>query len=228
MSSLVALSGSYGAGGSRIAPALAELLDVPFLDRAIPAAVAEALAVPFDDAEAHDEQLSASWLERMLRGFIGQDIASPIGTPSPAASAADFRRATEDVLSQFAASGRGVILGRAASIVLREDAGVLRVRLDGPRERRVRQAMRLEQIDEATARERQRRQDRAHAAYAKHFYGVSIGDPSLYHVMLDSTTIRLEVCVEMLAAAAHSIAVVTRSHDGRTGGLDSDSQASMG
>ena len=34
--SLVALSASYGAGGSVIGPALAERLDVPFIDRAIP------------------------------------------------------------------------------------------------------------------------------------------------------------------------------------------------
>jgi len=205
LTSLVTISGSYGAGGSRIGPALAERLNVPFLDRAIPAAVAEELAVPFDDAEAHDEQLSASWLERMLRGFIGQDIAAPAGTPAAAATAGDFREATEEVLLRQAQSGRGVILGRAAAILLRDHPRVLRVRLDGPAERRVRQAMALEDIDEATARERQRRQDRAHATYARHFYGVDIGDPSLYHVMLDSTMIAIDTCVEVLELAARSI-----------------------
>ncbi len=204
---LVALSGSYGAGGSRIGPALAERLDVPFLDRAIPAAVAEALAVPFDDADAYDEQQSASWLERLLHGFVGQDVAAPAGPPSAAASAADFRRATEAVLLREAAGGRGVILGRAGAIVLRKDPRVLRVRLHGPAERRVLQAMQLEDIDEKTARERQRRQDRSHAAYARHFYGVDIGDPSLYHVMLDSTRIPLEVCVDVLESVARSIIV---------------------
>jgi cytidylate kinase len=207
MTSLIALSGSYGAGGSRIGPALAERLDVRFLDRAIPAAVAEQLGVPFDDAEAHDEQLSASWLERMLRGFIGQDVAAPAGPPSAAVSADDFRQATESVLLRQAATGHGVILGRAAAIVLRDDPRVLRVRLDGPRERRVRQAMRLEEIDEATARQRQRHQDRTQATYAKHFYGANIANPSLYHVTLDSTRIALDVCVELLESAAHSFMV---------------------
>ena len=207
MTSLIALSGSYGAGGSRIGPALAERLDVRFLDRAIPAAVAEQLGVPFDDAEAHDEQLSASWLERMLRGFIGQDVAAPAGPPSAAVSAGDFRQATESVLLRQAATGHGVILGRAAAIVLRDDPRVLRVRLDGPRERRVRQAMRLEEIDEATARQRQRHQDRTQATYAKHFYGANIANPSLYHVTLDSTRIALDVCVELRESAAHSFGV---------------------
>jgi cytidylate kinase len=202
---LVTLSGSYGAGGSRIGPELAQRLGVPFVDRAIPAAVAERLAVPFDDAEAHDDQLSDSWLERMLRGFIGQNLTPQGWTPGQDESGEQFRRATEEVLLRTAASGRGVILGRAAAIVLREEPRVLRVRLDGPRERRVRQAMELDALDEATARDRLRRQDRAHATYARHFYGLDTHDPSLYHLMLDSTAIPLAVCVELIATAAGSL-----------------------
>jgi cytidylate kinase len=201
---LVALSGSYGAGGSRIGPALAERLDVPFLDRAIPAAVAETLAVPFDDAEARDEQLGGGWLERMLASFSGQDTA-PAPAPSARTTAADFRAATEAVLLRQTATGRGVILGRAATIVLRHHPGVLRARLDGPPARRIQQAMRLEAIDQRTAHERQRQLDRAHATYAKHFYGVNIADVSLYHLVLDSTTIPIDTCVDILLAAARSV-----------------------
>jgi hypothetical protein len=106
---LVTISGAYGAGGSRVGPELAQRLDVPFLDRAIPAAVAERLAVPFDDAEAHDDQLSDSWLERMLRGFIGQNLTPQAWTPGQGESGEQFRRATEEGLLATAASGRGVI-----------------------------------------------------------------------------------------------------------------------
>jgi cytidylate kinase len=199
----VAISGAYGAGASRVGPALAERLHVTFLDRVVSAAAAERLAVPFDDAEELDEQSSASWLERILRGFVGQDFASPAAwTPDADDRGEAFRRETEAVLLAQARSGAGVILGRAAAIVLREDPRVLRVRLDGPPARRVRQAMALEGIDEQTARGRQRRQDRAHATYARHFYGVDIADPALYHLVLDSTTIGLDTCVELLEHAA--------------------------
>ena len=83
---LVALSASYGAGGSVIGSALAEPLGVPFIDRAIPLAVADHLHVPYDDAAAHDEQVSTGWLERLLSGFVGGDVAAPPlsrRTPSP-------------------------------------------------------------------------------------------------------------------------------------------------
>lgn len=205
---LVALSGAYGAGGSRIGPALAERLGVPFLDRAIAAAVSEQLAVPLDDAAAHDERASTSWLERLLRGFVSQEPGAPTPVPAGRASAEDFRRATEDVLMRQAATGGGVILGRGAAILLRERPDVLRARLDGPPERRLAQAMRIERIDQGTARRRMRQQDQTHAAYARHFYGVDIRDPKLYHLVLDSTALPLEDCVEVLLVAARACAGV--------------------
>ena len=203
---LVALSGAYGAGGSCIGPALAERLRVPFLDRAIPAAVAVELAVPFSDAESHDEQLNASWIERLLSGLFAADLSAPLPVPAPARSGGDFRSATEALLLRMADDGDGVVLGRGGAIVLRDRPSVLRARLHGPRERRIQQAMRLEGMDLATAQRRQRELDRAHATYAKHFYNADIDDPSLYHVVLDSTTLPLEACVEMLLAAALALA----------------------
>ena len=111
---LVALSASYGAGGSVIGSALAEPLGVPFIDRAIPLAVADHLHVPYDDAAAHDEQVSTGWLGRLLSGFVGGDVAAPVPHPADTVSADDFRRAAEEVLLAQAEIGEGVILGRGS------------------------------------------------------------------------------------------------------------------
>jgi cytidylate kinase len=90
-------------------------------------------------------------------------------------------------------------------VVLREHPQALRVRLDGPVERRVRQAMRIQNVDEETARQTVRRLDRAHAAYLKQFYGVDVDDPTLYHLRIDSTAMPLEACVELIVVAARSL-----------------------
>jgi cytidylate kinase len=202
---LVAISAAYGAGGSRIGPAVAERLEVPFLDRAIPAAVSEALGVPFDEAAAHDEAAASSWLERLLRGFAGLDTGAPVPPAPPATSGEDFRRTTEQVLSRQIETGEGVILGRGSVVLLQEHPSALRVRLDGPPAARLRQAMRLEGIDEETARRRLRSQDRAQEAYARRFYGVELRDLGLYHLVVDSTALAIESCVELLVAASHSL-----------------------
>jgi hypothetical protein len=202
---LVALSASYGAGGSVIGPALAERLDVPFIDRAIPLAVADRLHVPYNDAAAHDEQVSTGWLQRILSGFVGTEAGAPAPLPPEMFSSEDFRRATEEVLLQQAATGDGVILGRGSVVVLREDPRALRVRLDGPPARRVEQAMRLDAALDREGAERAVRQfDRTHAAYLQQLYGVDIRDSTLYHLALDSTCIELDACVEIIARAARA------------------------
>jgi cytidylate kinase len=209
---LVALSASYGAGGSQVGPALAERLGVPFLDRAIPLAVAERLHVPYDDAAAHDEQSGGGRLERLLRGFVGGDTLAPAPVLPDALQAGDFREATEEELRRQAATGEGVVLGRGAALVLRDAPGVLRARLDGPPEARVRRAMDFRDLDEDTARHALRATDHAHAEYARRFYGADLADVSLYHVVLDTTAIDLDDAVDILAAAARSVAQHPSAH----------------
>jgi cytidylate kinase len=203
---LVAISAAYGAGGSRVGPAVAQQLGVPFVDRAILLAVAERLDVPVDAATAHDEQADGgSWLERVLRGFIGVDAGAPTPLPPDTFSSEDFQRATEEVLTRQAATGEGVILGRGAVVVLSGDPRVLRVRLTGPVERRIQQAMKLQGLERETAERALRRFDRTHAEYLRQFYGAEIDDPALYHLTIDSTSISIDGSVELIAAAARSL-----------------------
>ena len=202
--SLVALSASYGAGGSVVGPELAERLGVPFVDRAIPTKVAESLDVPLAHALEHDENVG-SLLDRMLTHFAPLSGAYSSGTASEVLVATDvYREATERVICEHAEAGRGVILGRACALVLRERPEVLRVRLDGPEEARLEQAMRIQGIDRETAQERMRQTDRARDAYVRHFYGADPRDMSIFHLVIDSTAVGLDVCVDLVAHAAEA------------------------
>lgn len=202
---VVAVSASYGAAGSRIGPAVAERLGVPFLDRAIPLAVAEQLNVTLDDAAAHDGQATAGWLDRILRGFVGSDTGSPSPLPPEVHTSEDFQRATERLLLEQAATGEGVILGRGGAAVLRKDPRVLRVRLSGPVKRRIEQAVRLGVADRKTAERTLRDADRTQAEYVRRFYDFDINDPKLYHLVLDSTAFEVDACVELIVQAARSL-----------------------
>ncbi|HEY1522044.1 MAG TPA: cytidylate kinase-like family protein [Solirubrobacteraceae bacterium] len=214
---LVAISASYGAGGTVIGPELAQRLGVTFVDRAIPLAVAEELDVPLDDAEAHDEEAPApSWLDRLLRGFTNTDASVPAPIPPSSFTSEDFRRATEHALLRQAETGSGVILGRGSVIVLRDRPKVLRVRLDGPRERRIEQAMRLGNLDQASAQAALERLDRTHAEYARLLYRADLGDPSLYHLVIDSTALQTATCVQLIAEAAQALGAQAAGGRGRT------------
>jgi cytidylate kinase len=66
--------------------------------------------------------------------------------------------------------------------------------------------MRLAGIDRDRAAEAMRRLDRIHAEWTRHFYGVELTNPSLYHLMLDSTALPLDTCVELIVIARHALA----------------------
>ena len=96
------------------------------------------------------------------------------------------------------------MLGRGATIVLADAPGVFHVRLDGPPERRVRQAMTISGVDAAEARRRQHEIDRARTAYLQRFYDTDGRDPRLYHLMVDSTVVALSICEDLIVTAATS------------------------
>jgi cytidylate kinase len=209
---LVAISAAYGAGGSVVAPAVAKRLGVPFVDRAIPMGVAARLDIPVEEAMRHEEAPSPSLLERLLRGFAAADTVAPAPLPADHVRPEDFQRAAEEELRNQAATGDGVILGRAAVVVLRDDPRAVRVRLTGPPDARVRQAMRLGSVDEESARKAVERLDSAHEEYVRRFYDADINDCSLYHLVLDATALPLDACAELIASSA--MARIAETHAG--------------
>jgi cytidylate kinase len=201
---VITISASYGAGGSEVGPLLADRLGVPFVDRAIPAAVSDRLSVSLDEALAREEPPHGT-LSRLISHLAPATLAVYGGHVAPELIQNDetFRVATERVLHDYAAGG-AIILGRGAAVVLRDAAHVMHVRLDGPRERRVLQEMRLLHVDRPTAESQMRNADLSREAYVRHWYQTDPHDPSLYHLTIDSTSITLDACIEVIARASAS------------------------
>jgi cytidylate kinase len=206
MQGVVTISASYGARGDKVSRALASRLDLPFYDRAIPtSAAARQLGLPGDVGESLDEHTPGFW-ERFAANFAnvatpsGPDVVSDVVPVSPEQFAVDSKAE----LQHIADSGGGVVLGRAGMVALGDRPDVLRVRLDGPVEARIAQVVGLGLgIDEAKARQGQRDVDHARESYARVFYNARQEDPRLYHLMLDSTVLTVETCVDIIVLAAH-------------------------
>src|SRR6185437_4771817 len=136
----VTISAGYGAGGSIVAPAVASILQLPLLDRAISSAVAEELHVSLHEAQ-EGELAKRSLADRFLAvltplagGVLGAGTdAAPPDAPPPPDEGAPFREQAEAIMREALATG-AVILGRAGAAALIEEPGVLRVRLFGPKE----------------------------------------------------------------------------------------------
>jgi cytidylate kinase len=206
----VTISADYGAGGSVVAPAVARQLGIQLLDRAISVEVAAKLNLSVQEAEEGaarrrfaDRFLSV--LAPLASGVLGAgtDAAPPDAEPVPDEAAA-FREQAERIIRAALPAG-AVVLGRAGAAALRDEPDVLRVRLFGSPERRQAQSMAGERIDMETARTRMTQVDAARELYVWRLYRVSAADPSLYLLQIDSTTISLQSCTDLIVRAYRSL-----------------------
>ena len=215
---LITVSASYGAGGSVVAPALAGRLGLPFLQRVTTSEGPLAQPGPCDE-QLTEEEVKATPVHRLLAHFTQAMPAGPTQSP-PSTHHQDehLRGHGEAGIHHLLAAGGGVILGRAAAVVLGKDRG-FHVRLDGPADRRAAQGAAVEGISQDQARQRLRAADKARTAYVRRLYGCDPADASLYHLVIDSTAIPLDTVTEIIltAARAHEASVPEQgeTHSGR-------------
>ncbi|GLU50427.1 AAA family ATPase [Nocardiopsis ansamitocini] len=225
MAHVVTISATYGAGGSLIGPAVAARLGVPFLDRAIPGRVAQQIGCSLEDALEHDDRAptgldrllaSAARLPSVTLGSIDATFIGATDADGRLLYDQEFVEHTERVIAKVGENG-GVILGRAAAIVLADHPGALHVRLDGPKDRRLQRAVEMsesgcaeslmrgaEEADDwrpPSSRELDAN-DRARAAYVRRFYRADATDPKFYHLLLDTTLVDHSTCVDIIERLA--------------------------
>ena len=199
---VVTISASYGSGGAEVAPAVAERLGLPFHDRAIPAQVAGRLGVPIAEAEANDETVVRG-LWRLVASL--GTMPDPVGGVMPTGTVPDeraYRQQTERILAEIADGAGGVVLGRAAAMVLGNRPDVLNVRLDGPKERRLSAVVARSGRPREDVRRELEANDRSREAYVRHFYRCDPVDARLYHVVVDGTSMPLETVIDIVVTAA--------------------------
>jgi cytidylate kinase len=202
---VVTLAALYGAGGSVVGPTVAERLSVPLLDRAIPETVAKQTGLT-EDAVADIDDQPRSTMQRLLASLGRSTTAS--GGAAGSVERLDLqersvRASIEEFLARSVVSG-GVAVGRGGMVILQSVPWALHVHRGGPREARLRQRMSLEGIDHATAERRQRVEDRTRIEYVRRAYGVDGADAQLYHLMIDSTAVDLDTCVDLIVAASQA------------------------
>jgi cytidylate kinase len=197
---LVTVSASYGAGGAVVAPALADRLGVPFLQRATTSAGAVGDDEPLTERLTSNERDLAPthWLLACLSSAMP---TGPTQSPPPSRHQDEnLRRHCEEDIHRLAAAGGGVILGRGAAVVLGKSRG-FHVRLDGPPELRVVQGAAIEGISKDEAGRHRPAADRARDTYVRRLYNADPADTRHYHLVIDSTALPLDTVTEVILRA---------------------------
>lgn len=203
---VVTVSATYGVGGSVIAPRLATALGIPFIDRMISADLSSPDPSPMRSQERISEgEQAATPTGRFLSYFARAASVGAMMPPDPVLEDDDQIRAkSEAPLRPLAAGAPGVILGRAAAVVLRTRPRAFHVRLDGDVTRRTRWGAAHEQLSEDSAARHQAETDKARTLFVKRLYRTDPAVASLYHIVLDPTAIGIDPALDVLLTAARA------------------------
>lgn len=140
-------------------------------------------------------------------GVGHQALSAPRSVPGAGDDAPDdqqFRERSEREIERLSMTG-GVIRDGAAAVILSDDPSVLRVRLDGPFDARVRQGATASGQNEAEIRGLLKQRDAAWAAFHRTFYDADLAESRWYHMILDPTVLDWDLCADLIAVAARGI-----------------------
>lgn len=198
---VVTVSSSFGASGAVIAAQVAERLGWPVHNRAIPAEVAERLAVELEAAVEHDESVQTAFTRLLTKLASHLTLEPGVGLPRDTILDPErFIIASEHVIRAIA-DRDAVIVGRAAAVVLAGRQDALHVRFDGPAEARTVRVRDVFGISYEAAAKRLAATDRARAMYVRTYYKRDWSDCRLYQMVIDSTALSETACADLVLVA---------------------------
>lgn len=206
---VVTVSASYGAGGSVIAPVIAQRLGIPFLDRMVSPDLATKAA---RSTESLSEGERGATPQNRFFAYLAHaaPLGAAVGPPDLELGTDDesIRARAEHGIAKLRHERGGVVLGRGAAVVLAGAPNVFHVRLTGSKEKRVDWASRHESCDRDTAEHRLDATDSAREAYVKRLYHTDSRDASLYHLIVDTTVVPHATVIDLVVTAAKSAGVL--------------------
>lgn len=187
---LVTVAAEHGAAGDIVAARVAEELDVPFLDRALPAAL----------AAAEEGEQQSGLVGRLARAstMLAQEPVERIDYEE-----GRIRAELAEFLTRASATG-GVVLGRGGAVVLADTPTSLHVLLSGGHDGRVARVAAREEIGREEAQRRVRAHDRARKEYLRRFFDADADDRTLYHLIVDTVALGIDASIELVVAASRA------------------------
>ncbi|MBR6485632.1 MAG: cytidylate kinase-like family protein [Lachnospiraceae bacterium] len=190
---IITISRQFGAGGSTIGQAVAELLGFYYCDKdMILKAALESGSLTPREVMYYDEKVPAEF------GF-GQSLFDFYNKPL------DERlfKAQTEAIRKVAEKGNCVIVGRNANIVLKEFDRTLHVFVSATERFRLeRMREKMSGLSDDKILEHIRAIDKTRKKYCKHYTQTEFANATYYDLSVKSSTLGLDKCVDIICEAA--------------------------
>jgi hypothetical protein len=186
---MIVLSREYGGRGAEIGHTVADRLGFQYHAQELVHEIAKRARVRQKLVESLDERAQdrvEQWVTELMEGGIF--------APS------DYLRNLSKVVVSLGRHGRGVIVGRGAHFIL-DPARTLRVRAVAPLDTRVARIAKREDMSLVEARSLVLRVDSERIAFYRQHFNVDVADPAHYDLIVNTGTLSIEVCADMVIRA---------------------------
>ena len=191
MSKIITISREFGSGGRTIGKKLSERLGVECYDSRIIAETAKESGFTEEYVESQSEDTQGSGIFGWLAGsYYGDSNTHQIWNIQ------------YDVIRDIASRGPCVIVGRCADYILHDFDNVLRVFIHADDEVRVKRILEEYGETDEEPHARLKEKDKKRKAYYEFITGNEWGKSTSFDLTLDSGTLGLDTCVDIIARAA--------------------------
>lgn len=191
---IICISREFGSGGRIIGDRLARKRKIPFYDRSIIENAARATGLSEAFIEEEEQRFNNSMLFNLSMG--GHTV-----TASGVALSNRVFEAERDVILQAADGGSCVIVGRCADYILREKPNVFSVFITADPAWRMKRAVEEYHLPADKIEKTVRAKDKQRARHYHFYTDRTWGDRAYYDIILNSSRLGLDACVELLAQA---------------------------
>ncbi|HET7791147.1 MAG TPA: cytidylate kinase-like family protein [Gemmatimonadales bacterium] len=200
---VITITRQYASGGSEVARLAAKALAWTVIDNEFVDEVARRAGLPTDEV-AQIEERAPSLLERLARtlALASPELFSGAATPPAEPDEARVVRVTERIITEAAAHGRAVLVGRGAQAILAQRPDALHVYVVAPRPWRMRLAVERLGADPRTVEQTLEDVDRRRDRYVHANYGRVRQDPAIYDLVVNAERLGIDGAAALVVAEA--------------------------
>jgi len=191
----VTIEREYASGGTEIAEKLSKIFNIPVYGREILEIAAANQNISVEHLERYEESVSNSFLYSLF--VMGQLNA---GSSDILPTESKLYIEEHNTIVALAEKGPGIFVGHCASEALKDKDNVLHVFIRASEDFKTKRAIKEYGIDEKSAESVCRRYNKKRANYYSFNTSKKWDDMRNYDLVLDSSTIGIDGCVEVIAA----------------------------
>lgn len=204
-SAVVTIARQLGTGGAEIGRIVAQQAGLRYLDHQIIDEVATRLGVHVQQA-AHQDEYTASIARQIFEALQG---SSPFAVNyhalfDPASGQSQelaYLHLTQKVILELATQGNALIVGRGSQFLLHGAPRTLHIYVFAPLPYRIDNIMNRFQCSRLQATQMIEQRDYEHDTYLRRYYGTNGHQPSLYHLLINTSLFSIELAADLVRQA---------------------------